>query len=59
MLVILELYRIKRSGPRIDPCGTPNSIWHILEVCDLIHTLCERKERNDVIQSRTVDVMPN
>ena len=46
ILVMLEVYKMKRRGPRMDPCGTPNRMLYVLEVWKPMRTVCERLERN-------------
>ena len=34
-------YKIKRMGPRIEPCGTPEITWILKEVAPSTTTCCE------------------
>ena len=49
---------MKRSGPRIEPCGTPNLTWNSFDVLLPILMKWVLLERNDLIQSSADDVMP-
>jgi len=49
----------EEEGPSKDPCGTPNRMLCVLEIWESMRILCERLERNKVIQISAVDVMPN
>ena len=49
---------MKRSRPRIEPCGTPNLTWNSFDVLLPILMKWVLFERNDLIQSSADDVMP-
>ena len=50
LLFMSFMYSRKRTGPRTEPCGTPD-VTHVLsDRAPLTETLCFRCERNDFIQ---------
>ena len=52
------MYSRKRTGPRTEPCGTPD-VTHVLsDRAPLTETLCFRCERNDFIQFFVFPVIP-
>ena len=59
MLLFMScMYSRRRTGPRTEPCGTPN-VTHVLSDRDpLTETLCLRCERNDFIQFFVFPVIP-
>ena len=40
------MYNRNISGPKVEPCGTPNRIGHSVESYPLIETYCLRFERH-------------
>ena len=40
MLFISATHKLKRTGPRIDPCGTPKFVYKMLEMLESICTKC-------------------
>ena len=59
MSVIFEVYRIKRSGPRMEPCGTPKRMLQTLDVLVLTRTECVLSVRNETIHLSAEAVKPN
>ena len=58
LLVMSFMYSRKRTGPRTEPCGTPD-VTHVLSDRDpLTETLCLRCERNDFIKFLVFPVIP-
>mgnify|MGYP003428554034 FL=1 len=53
------VYRVKRSGPSTEPCGTPQAKLEDDEIESEIVTACERKEIYEENQLRTVLSSPN
>ena len=47
-----SMYTKKRSGPRIDPCGTPDGTLFQSELEPLISTRCLRLVKNPLIHLR-------
>ena len=40
ILFISATHKLKRTGPRIDPCGTPKFVYKMLEMFESICTKC-------------------
>ena len=59
MSVIFEVYRINRSGPRMDPSGTPKRMLQTLDVLVPTRTECVLSVRNEAIHLSAEAVMPN
>ena len=58
MPITLEVYKMKRIGPRTLPCGTPQSTGDLLYWPPVNFTLCVRSSMKDLIHERTVPWMP-
>ena len=48
----------KKTGPRTEPCGTPDVTYALSDRVPLTETLCFRCERNDCIQFLVFPVIP-
>src|SRR6218665_3414196 len=59
MFTMFEVYRIKRSGPRIEPCGTPKRTEKIFDEEPLSLTLWDLRARNEEIHCKAEAVIPN
>ena len=58
LLSMSFMYSRKITGPRTEPCGTPD-VTHVLsDSVPLTETLCFRCERNDFIQFLVFPVIP-
>ena len=50
LLFMSFMYSRQRTGPRTEPCGTPDVTRVLYDTVPLTETLCFRCERNDCIQ---------
>ena len=58
LLFMSFMYSRKRTGPRTEPCGTPD-VTHVLsDRAPLTETLCFRCEINDFIKFLVFPVIP-
>lgn len=53
------VYRMKRRGPRTEPCGTPQARLVGMEDSPEARTEKKRDDKYELIQSRDVPEMPN
>ena len=52
------MYSKKRTGPRTEPCGTPDVTSVMSDRAPLTETLCLQLDRKDLIQFLVFPVIP-